>query len=259
MSQTPQMTEEEIKSTIDMIVDLADNNPQFKEALHITFSSAAPCKDIVETVKSKSPLTFESFVILQRNKCRLKARIFYDNILDTNLFNELCSDRAKMLWYKSIHEVGQLFFYVNHQLENMLNFFCKETNCHSVISSNPKSYTSLPLKNNKNNKTFTVLIVEKFFDSNGKERPLNQIGLWSKIAYWAIFTQKANFVQMNKRNYEDIIALRNVEAHANSSKDKYDLQRLKDWEGVCDEQRFSFVEAILITTRDSLYSQFWKK
>ena len=198
---------------------------------------------------------FDAFVRLQHQKCKNKARRYYSQIANDTLRNQLIDDHAMMLWYKSIGELELFFVYVNYQIENMLNFYLDNSNCHDLIKANPSAYCQT--LNNPNNKySITIDCQSCFFTKKDQSiipLKVNKIkSLWAKILFWAIDSNNLSFVREQFNNFSSIINIRNDTNHAyygevsNSSKYWYDQE---------DDISFSFIYGILRFVRLSVINK----
>ena len=74
-------------------------------------------------IQQYSDEQLSSYLRLQRERFKKKARRYYKDIVDTKLRNQLIDDHAWMLWYRSVDDVVSYFNYVNLQIENIVNFY----------------------------------------------------------------------------------------------------------------------------------------
>lgn len=197
---------EKLKKVLEKIDILAQNNEWFKNELQKQYGG--------NEIK-----TFDSFVRLQRDKCRKKARIFYNKIEPIELRNQLTEHYALMLWYKSIGDIGNIFVYANYQIENMLNTYLEKTNCWKIVASKPDLYEYEFIT--PNSKKFQVSCINMFFDTQTKKpKDVTKIlSLWAKMVYWnkreSLLNSERKFsLEMVHPTFSNIVNIRNYKNHA---------------------------------------------
>lgn len=150
-----------------------------------------------------------SFFRLLKKHFKIKAFHFYSNIYDEKLRSELTKDCVKMYWYQINNDVESMFIHAYFQMENMLNYYVSNTDAYQRILNNPTKYIY-------NNRNFTVDCYTNFF-YNDVEKPLVNISIWSKLAYWAMDSNKYDFLLKNHKNFSILINIRNDNIHKSST------------------------------------------
>lgn len=229
---------EQLKKLLDFIDALSkeQGNEWFVEELKKRFG--------------KSTTEFDSFIKLQREKNRKKARVYYKDIKNPTLKNQLIDHHANMLWYKSIFEIEQFFVYVNFQIENMLNYYINQTDAHKKILNNPKAYFR---EIGNDNYKIKVDCFSYFFDKNsGKNNPAGKISsLWAKLVFWSIDASNLQILENQFNNFSAIINIRNDQNHANYLNES---KSAVYWKNMEDDFSFAFIYAIIKTIRSSIIS-----
>lgn len=244
--------EHNLEVALDNITQLAEQNPEFNRELRKRLQIAPSASSLFTTEENDKNIveTFDAFVKLQHNRCRKKARLFYDNISDPQLYADLVSSYSEMLWYKSIHETGRYFMFLNYQVENMINYYCNNHDCWGEIKSKPSNYDkyvySFYDKQAKENKEYTYTCGENFFSVKTRAKvELNRIKLWPKIIFWAFHSNNRDVIKKNFSNLNDIMRIRNIMSHSNTERPKEDRLRIKKWENPVDVFSYGYLENIL--------------
>ena len=209
--------DDKLQQVLHKVELLCEQNPEFDAALREKLGVAQIVNDEVNVVNSESD-SFSSAMRLQHQRCRSKARSYYAKIADEQLRQNLINDHAKMLWYKSIFEVGQYFVHVNYQAENMLNYYLSHTDFHKKVAAEPIKYC----KKIEINPKYTISIdaYTYAFDKNKGNSPIDPPrinSLWVKFLYWAIDTDQEDILERFKTYLNAIVSVRNEVNHANSS------------------------------------------
>jgi len=249
------MTDEQITGLIEKINNIIKQEPEFKERLKKElFGEAIVNLEFKPKDKSDNnnlTKSFDAFVKLQRNHCKKKARLFYDNISDSQLFADLVSSYSEMLWYKSIHETGRYFVFLNHQIENMMNHYCIKNDCWDVINRTPKVYDKYIHR--YKDKVNEIVCGKKFFsEKDNKELDLKYIGLWPKIIFWAFHSNNREVLEKNYLNFVDIMNIRNLMCHSDSERPASDFRRIKKWENPEDVFSYGHLENILMIIKRTI-------
>lgn len=227
---------EQLRKLLDFIeaLSIEKGNEWFEDELRRKFNS--------------NDLNLDSFLRLNREKQRKKARKYYEKISHSQLRNQLIDDHANMLWYKSIFEIERFFLYVNFQIENMLNYYIDNTDAHNKVQKNPKFYyKELSYMEYK----VSVDSFSYFFNKyNGNKNPTGKISsLWAKLVYWAVDSDKIDFLENQFTNFSAIINIRNDQSHANYSTESKSAVYWKQQE---DDYNFAFIYAIIKIIRNTI-------
>lgn len=194
-----------------------------------------------------------SFLRLQRDKFRRKARKYYKDIKDDKLRNQLIDDHASMLWYRSIDDVVNYFNYVNLQIENIVNFYLSGIDIHNYILSNPTAYIHNLVINPSGTYTINIDCHKDFFkNSKGSILPQPYIkvkSLWSKIWAWGVCTGNTSLVISQASNIASIINIRNDNNHRDS---KITSLSSEHWKNLEDDSNYGFILMILKAFRNSV-------
>ena len=196
-----------------------------------------------------------AFVRLQRKVLRQKSRNYYKNINNVKLKKELIEAHSNMLWFRAINELEKFFLYVNHQIENMLNYYIRENDAFTKIEQNPNLYkTIIKIPNSTFERNIDCHKYFFYYDKNEKKMKPNDVpkivSLWAKLLFWSIdFNGDSSFLHNQHNNLSSIIDIRNEESHAD-----YDRQSNKCswWYEQEDGFSLAFIEAILKTVRNSI-------
>ena len=195
----------------------------------------------------------DTYLKLQRDKCKRKARKYYKDISNSSLKSQLIEDHARMLWYRSVDDVDNYFNYVNFQIENIVNYYLSTVDFHSKILANPTDYIyHLVVAPGKYE--LDIDCNKDFFKttSSGIVRvPYNKVKtLWSKIWIWAICTGNKPLIISQVNNIASIINIRNSNNHRDS--------RISNtisadyWKDLEDDSNYGFIIMILRIFRDSI-------
>lgn len=252
--------EHNLEVALENIIQLAKQNPEFNRELRKRLqiapsaNSASSDKNTNETNLAE---TFDAFVKLQHDRCKKKARLFYDNISNPKLYADLVSSYSEMLWYKSIHETGRYFMFLNHQIENMVNYYCNNHDCWSKIKSKPANYDKFVYRyydnNAKENKEYIYTCRENFFSPKTHAKiELNRISLWPKIIFWAFHSNNRAVINNNFSNLNDIMRIRNIMSHSNSERPIEDLLRIQKWENPEAVFSYGHLENILKIIKETI-------
>lgn len=192
-----------------------------------------------------------SYLRLQRERFRKKARRYYKDIKDDTLRNQLVDDHAWMLWYRSVDDVVSYFNYVNLQIENIVNFYLSNIDIHSQILANPTAF----MCNLQVNPKYIVNIDcnKDFFRNTSaglSNIPYTKVKtLWSKIWAWAICTGNTKLVTAQASNIASIINIRNDNNHRDS---KVSSASSEYWKNQEDDANYGFIIMILKVFRNSI-------
>lgn len=196
--------------------------------------------------------SFNAFLTLQHNKVRRKARIYYKDIKDLTLRNQLINDHAMMIWYKSIYEVEKYFVHVNYQIENMLNYYLAHTDFHLKVQTSPTLY-SKEISNPSTNFQMSVEVYPYAFNKkDGKPIRIEKISsFWAKLLYWAIDSGSFQYLCSQANNFSSIVNVRNQTNHS-----FYGRQNNAStyWKNQEDDMNFAFIGAIIKSVRNSILS-----
>lgn len=194
-----------------------------------------------------------SFLRLQREKFRAKARRYYRNISNDNLRRQLVDDHAWMLWYKAVDDVVSYFNHVNLQIENIVNYYISEIDLHSKILADPISFTSKLVVNPKGTYSIEIDCNKDFFKStsNGLSKvDYSKVkSLWSKIWVWGVCTGNTEFIKSQASNIASIINIRNDNNHRDS---KLVSSTSEYWKNLEDDANYGFILMILKVFRNSI-------
>lgn len=238
--------DEKLTQVLHKVELLCEQNPEFRKELCRRMGMRnAPCSESPD-VQSETT----AFIQLQRKKMRQKGRLYYQNIIDPKLRNQLVNDYAMMLWYKCIGDIPRMFAHILFQMENMLNAF--------VLSHGAAAYEEV--KNNaekyiySTQKDFKVEAKGQFFDANGKKKTIESIGIWAKYAYWFVSTGQVPKFQ-SKTHYvvSNAISIRNYTEHRSAQKEmpKWMNDTITSW-GTNVDTKFSYIDLVLSTIRQSI-------
>lgn len=236
------------------------DNEQYKQRLHTLVEQlATQSPELLNYLRQEvnavtTVNTTDAFIKLQRKHMRQKGRLFYADLEDNNLKNQLINDYANMLWYKCIGDIPHMFSYILFQMENMLNAFISALpNCYESIKISPDKYI-YSFSNSGQKKPFIVNIKDSFIKSDGTNQTLEKIGIWGKYAYWFVETmQTEQFKKYTHSLISDIINLRNITEHRNSQQEmsSYMEKQIEYWKENI-EAKFSYIDLFLSAFRDSI-------
>ena len=241
--------DEKLTHVLHQVELLCEQNLEFADALREQLKIVSPAEP---NVGAPSQDSFASAMRHQHEQCRKRARYYYREIKDKSLRKDLINDHAKMLWYKSIFEIGQYFVLVNYQVENMLNFYLDKTDFHAKIAANPTDYCLTLEINSKY--SVSIDAYSYAFDKNNGNSPIEPSrinSLWVKLLYWALDTGQNDILEKYKTYFNAIISVRNEVNHANYASQKL---ALKYWQNQEDGMQFAFVEAVIKQIRKSIVS-----
>lgn len=241
--------DDKVKEVLRKVELLCEQNPEFDAALREKLGVTQIVDNEVNVVSSESD-SFSSAMRLQHQRCRSKSRYYYRDITDDSLRKDLINYYAKMLWYKSIFEVGPYFVHVNYQVENMLNHYLSHTDFHKKVAAEPIKYC----KKIEINPQYTISIdaYSYAFDKNKGNSPVDPSrinSLWVKLLYWAVDTEQVEIMEKYKTYLNAIVSVRNEVNHANSASQK---KSLKYWQDQEDGMQLAFVEAVIKQIRNSI-------
>ena len=234
--------DDKLKEVLHKVELLCEQNPEF--ALELKERLCVISKEVNSVDEG-----FASAMRLQHERCRKKARYYYQEISDESLHKNLVNYYANMLWYKSIFDVGQYFANVNYQVEDMLNHYLSKTDFHEKVAKSPTQYCS-KIEINQNY-TITIDAYTYAFDKSSGERidPSRINSLWVKLYYWAVDTGQVEILEKYKIYLNAIVSVRNEVNHANSASPK---KSLKYWQEQEDSLQFAFIEAVIKQIRKSI-------
>lgn len=226
---------EQLEKLLDFIDSLCqeEGNEWFAQKLQERFGA--------KLIDISQELSFSSAVRLQHINNRKKAKIFYKEIPDKILKEQIIAKYAQMLWYKTIYDYPNYFVCVHGQLENMLNYYIDHSDFFAKIEEYPAWYI---LEFGKN---FTIDVNKDshYNDKKGviKRKTKATISMWAKLVYWVVETDNKEFEKKNHSNLSDIINIRNQTQHQDSSSRDNDAGKWLYYK----EGKFSFIEKILET------------
>lgn len=230
--------DEKLIQVLHKVELLCEQNPEFAAALREQVGVEKPIKAPTET---------EAFIRLQRKNMRQKGLMFYDEISNLKLRNQLASDYANMLWYKCISDIPHMFAYILFQMENMLNAFIISHGeaVYNDVKNNPGVYVYSYAKEGK--KPFTSAAKDYFFDATGKNKSIENIGMWAKYTYWYVATQQPiSFQSLTHSLVSDIINFRNYTEHRNSQKDMPEWMEKRIKSRTIDiEAKYGYIDMLL--------------
>ncbi len=230
--------DEKLKQVLHKVELLCDQNPEFTKAL-------AKYLGVVEIQHTSSDTT--AFIQLQRKNMRQRGRLFYQDISNATLRNQLVNDYAMMLWYKCINDIPHMFAHILFQTENMLNTFILSHGnaAYNDVESNPDMYTYH--YQTINQKPFTIVAKGQFFDTQGNRKSVEKISIWAKYTYWYVSTQQTpQFQTMTHNLVSDIINFRNYTEHRNSQKETPEWlnRHILNWTTNI-ETKFGYIDVLL--------------
>lgn len=195
------MDKEKLEKFLLYIVEVANSpeNEWFKAKLINSLNSGS----------SEKVTDFGSYFRLLKVQLRLKANHFYQNILNKKLKDQLIKDCLNMYWYQLNNDVIQQFNYTFFQFENLLNYYADKSGINKKIENNPSKYR-YEYSYDGNTSPFAVNCDKDI------SRPINKIGIWTKVVYWAIDTNEQEFLKKNHSNITTLINFRNQNLHRNS-------------------------------------------
>lgn len=238
---------EELKKLLSFIATLAEQpgNEEFVAGLRALVG--------LGQTSLHNDAELSSYLRLQRERFRKKARRYYKDIKDETLRNQLVDDHAWMLWYRSVDEVVSYFNHVNLQIENIVNFYLSTIDVHSQILANPTAFMYQVQVSPNNNYTVNIDCNKDFFRNTSSG--LSKISyakvksLWSKIWAWAICTGNTQLVMAQASNIASIINIRNDNNHRDS---KVSSASSEYWKNLEDDANYGFIIMILKVFRNSI-------
>lgn len=191
----------------------------------------------------------DSYLRLQREKCKTKAANYYKSISHKALRMKLIEDHSRMLWAKIVDDVENYFTYVNFQVECMLNYYFSTFDFSSKIQAEPAKYTHNLEINRQYGYTLEIDCNKDLHEVRGKKGVYRFHSLWCKIWAWAVFTDNQELIIKYSNKVEPIITIRNNNNHRdiNSSRKSVDY-----WKRLDDDQQYGYVLKVLQTIRDSI-------
>ncbi len=236
--------DEKLKQVLHKVELLCDQNPEFAKAL-------AKYLGVVEIQHTSSDTT--AFIQLQRKNMRQRGRLFYQDISNATLRNQLVNDYAMMLWYKCINDIPHMFAHILFQMENMLNAFILGHGdaAYDAVMMNPDDYVYLYKTSQKE---FSSVAKEYFFDTKGNRKSVKDIGVWAKYTYWYVSTQQVpKFQSLTHRLVSDVINVRNYSEHRNSQNDMPEwMKRQISYWSTNIESKFSYIDMLLTAILQSI-------
>lgn len=226
--------DEKLTQVLRKVKILCEQNPEFQA-------------ELVKYVSTLTSYDTTAFIQLQRKNMRQKGRLFYQDIYDTKLRNQLVNDYAMMLWYKCIGDIPHMFAHILFQLENMLNTFLVGNKAYEAVEKDPTMYTYCYQTTNQ--KPFTIVAKEQFFDASGNRKSIEKISIWAKYTYWYVSThQTAQFQSMTHNLVSDIINFRNHTEHRNSQTEMPEwMNRHITYWTTNIETKFGYIDVLLST------------
>lgn len=189
---------EKLLNLIDEICAIEENR-WFKESLSSKFSSENGFEN------------FPAFLRYQKSQFRIKGRLFYKDIPDIKLKNELINDYIEMSWYQSINNLDRFMLFVFYQMENLINYYILISNAFEKIRVN-KEYSTYEYS-----PKFIVNIKKDFYNHNNDEKSIEKIRVWSKLTFWMIDSKNYDWEEKNHRNLSNLITIRNSISHRSSN------------------------------------------
>ena len=194
-----------------------------------------------------------SYLRLQRDKFRAKARKYYKNVSNENLRGQLIDDHAWMLWYKSVDDVVSYFNHVNLQIENIVNYYMSEIDIHTSILADPTAFTTHLIVSPSGKYAIDIDCNKDFFRKTPHGLTNVQYSkvksLWSKIWAWGVCTGNTAFIQSQASNIAAIINIRNDNNHRDS---KVMSPSSEYWRNLEDDSNYGFILMILKVFRNSI-------
>lgn len=156
---------------------------------------------------------FPTFLKHLKKNYKIKAKEFYRNIHNKKLKNELIKDNVEMQWYQATHNVERFLLYTFYQIENLLNYYCIETNSFEKIEKNKNHYQHSFGSN------FTVICYDNFFSKKtGDPHPIEKVNsVYAKITYWLKHSNRVAWYSSSSYNMSNLIKVRNKNSHRSSS------------------------------------------
>lgn len=230
--------DDKLKQVLHKVELLCEQNPEFAALLRERLGFEEPVNAPSETT---------AFIKLQRKNMRNKGRVFYGAVKNDKLRNQLVNDYAMAMWYKCIGDIPHMFAYILFQVENMLNAFIISHGeaAYNDVKNNPDVYVYSYAKEGQ--KPFTSAAKDYFFDTTGKNKSIENIGMWAKYTYWYVATQQPiSFQSLTHSLVSDIINFRNYTEHRNSQKDmpEWMEKHIKSWT-IDIEAKYGYIDILL--------------
>lgn len=199
-----------------LISDISEDpkNLWFKEELHKIYGIPKP----------PAFNDFPTFLKHLKRNYKIKAKEFYKNIKDQKLKNELVKDNVEMQWHQTSHDVERFLLFTFYQIENLLNYYCIKTDCHTKIEKDKNRFQHSfgPIH---------IVCADNFFDNRtGEKKAISKVTpIYAKIAYWLINSNRVNWYSSSSYNMSNLIKIRNKINHRSSSSpiDKNILETLE--------------------------------
>lgn len=191
----------------------------------------------------------DSYLRLQRDKCKRKAKNYYKSVSNKVLKEQLIEDHARMLWSKIVDDVESYFTYVNLQIECMLNYYLSTFDFRSLILAEPDKFIHNLEINKKGGYTLPIDCTKDLHEVNGQKGVYKFSSLWCKIWVWAVCSGHKDLIINNASNIEPIIKIRNLNNHRDISSSRKGVEH---WKNLDDDQRYSYVLKVLKNIRDSI-------
>ena len=205
------------------------------------------------SVQHSTDEQLSSYLRLQREKFRAKARRYYKDVTKDALRNQLIDDHAWMLWYRSVDDVVSYFNHVNLQIENIVNFYISEMDIHAKILADPTAFMCHLVVSPNGKYTIDIDCNKDFFRNTAtglsKVQYSKVKSLWSKIWAWAICTGNTSLVTAQASNIASIINIRNDNNHRDS---KLSSASSEYWKNLEDDANYGFIIMILKVFRNSI-------
>lgn len=237
--------DDKLNQVLHKVELLCEQNPEF----------AAVLKEKLSVGNTHcSPTETAAFIKLQRKNMRQKGRLFYQGVKDEKLRNQLVDDYAMMLWQKCIGDIPRMFAYVLFQMENMLNVFLQNDGnaAYEAVKANPEMFVYRYCREGQ--KPYESIARDYFFDAKGRNKPVENIGIWAKYTYWFVSTQQQpNFQSLTHSLVSDVINFRNNTEHRNSVKGMPDWmpKRVAFWSSDIDA-KYSYIDILLTAILKSI-------
>ena len=207
-------------------------------------------KIIINKYPERAPDGYlDSYLRLQRDKCKRKAKNYYKSVSNKVLKEQLIEDHARMLWSKTVDDVDNYFTYVNLQIENIVNYYLSTFDFRSKIQAEPNKFKHDLVINKKGGYTMPIDCSNDLYEVPGQNGVYKFKSLWCKIWVWAICTDNKNLIIDNASNIESIIKIRNLNNH----RDIHTSRKGSDyWKNLDDDQKYGYILKILKSFRDSI-------
>lgn len=191
-----EVKKESLEKLLVLIDDICskDENFWFKKKLLLTISNNNGFEN------------FPEFVKYQKRQFRIKGNVFYKDIKDIKIKNELILDYMEMCWYQSINRVDRFVLFAFYQMENLLNYYSEKSGAFNKIKNNQNYY-----KHSYAPK-FNIDAFKSYFHNN-QAQSIEKINIWAKITYWMIETNSINWEKLNHTTLSNLVNIRNNESH----------------------------------------------